>query len=391
MAKIKKVEFSYKKAHLNRDPKTGKWYGYQIDVRDGKKRRRDVFSSKKAAEEFIDAILKKRVYTRAGVQLESNRNITVGQLFDARVDSITSRKQREIESRTRDYFLQVVNPFTPVTSLTVDHLREYVKKRSNDTTPRGTIINPQTVDRELNIIAATLHNAGEYFDELANYIAPRIPRPKYRKGRRERVVTDDERNAILAELYKAKPAFARIFEIASLTGIRHSEAMGLLKTDLNARARSLRVYRPKTDTVSTISPLTDRMLELLSNNEFKGPYIFTSNGKTPGTFYRYLKAACEAAGVTYGRYVQGGVVLHDLRHSFITKLHQEGTDIATIQSFTGQADKTIVMRYSHAGPESRRRAMAIIDGKNGSDKLRKLYDEIRSGRMSFEDFLAALK
>jgi len=390
MATITRVEFDYKKPSLTRDPKTGKYRGYQVDVRDGKTRRRNTFATKREAENFVDAVQKKRVFARAGVRVESNQAITLRKLFDARIAVLTERKQRNLETRVADYFCTLINPFTPVISVGVKDFRKFVETRSKDMTPRGTCVTQQTVDRELTVIAATFHRAGEYFDELENYIAPKIPHPRFKKVRRERVITDDERTAILAELYKTRPAFARIFEIASLTGIRHSEAMGLQKTDLNVKARALKVYRAKTDTVSIISPLTDRMIELLTNDAFTGAYIFTHSGKTPGTFYRYLKAACEAAGVPYGRYTQGGVVLHDTRHSFVSALQREGVDLATIASFSGHSTKEMVMRYSHAGPESRRRAMAVFEPKQ-EIAVDEMFRRIRAGEISVSGFKKWLK
>lgn len=52
----------------------------------------------------------------------------------------------------------------------------------------------------------------------------------------------------------------------------------------------------------------------------------------------------------------------------------------------------MVMRYSHAGADSRARAMQVIDGReNGNkldlEKLREIYDGIRSGEMSFDEFI----
>ena len=49
-----------------------------------------------------------------------------------------------------------------------------------------------SINRELNIIAATLHQAAEFFPELGQWQAPKIPRPKASKRRRERIITDEE-------------------------------------------------------------------------------------------------------------------------------------------------------------------------------------------------------
>lgn len=382
---ITKVTFTRRKNGLIR--KDGLWHGVRIDVRVAGKRYRSVFPTKTEAQRFIDELRTAKRYQRAGIKLPSKNSVTLRDLVAARLASLTTRKQKEFQGRVLKYFMNLAGEFTAVESITKADLRNFVDERSKELTIRNTPVTPQTVDRELVAIASMLHSAGDYFDELENYVAPKIPHPKYRKGRRERVITDDEATRLLAALNSISPMVARIFEFASLTGLRHSEIMRLRPTDLDRKARSLKVYRSKTDTTSEISPLTDRMLEILKS---EGPFIFTPDGKTPPMFYKIMRKACAVCKIPYGRFEVGGVTLHDLRHSFITKLQQAGVDIATIQSFSGHSDARLVMRYSHARPESRRRAMAVMDG-NGSDKLKAIYDKVRAGKMNFKAFLEAMK
>lgn len=379
-------EYPKKKPGTRYHSSSGKWMGYRVDVRVRNKRHRaGPFPTRRDAEIYIEKLKLDGLYNKAGLASRADarrRAVTVRDLADARIASLTERKQIELERRVLNYFVRLAGEFTRVEDVAVSHLRAFVERRSKELTVRGEPVKPQTVDRELAIVAATLHHAGKYFDELEDYRAPTIPRPRFRKSRRERVITETERAAILAALGGIDEQAARIFEFASLTGLRHSEIMRLRKTDLDAPARSLKVYRSKTDSVSYISPLTDRMLDLLKSASYPGPFIFTADGKTPSLFYRHMKQACEECGIPYGRYTDGGVVLHDTRHSFITKLQQAGIDLATIQSFSGHSSRELVMRYSHARPESRKRAMDAIDGRtNGNGhrpdiekKLRQLLE-----------------
>lgn len=384
---ITKVGFKYKKLNLRYDSAKKLWIGYQIDVRAGKKRHRSTFATKGEAERFVDALRMQRQYASAGLTApHSPQFITIRDLCDSRITATTDRKRLEFERRVFNYFCKLIGEHTKVQEITLANLRDFVNTRSKDLTVRNEQIKPQSVDRELTAIASVLHNAGDYFDELENYQAPRIPHPKFRKGRRERIITDEERGRLLESLNKIRPAFARIFEFASLTGLRHSEIMQTRTTDLDRKARSLKVYRSKTDSVSYISPLTDRMLELLSEN-FERGFVFTPDGKTPGTFYKYVRKACSDAGLVYGRFEADGIILHDTRHSFITKLQQSGIDLATIQAFSGHSDRELVMRYSHARPESRKKAMEAIDGKDKKPKLRKMFEAIKSGQIGFDEFV----
>ena len=67
------------------------------------------------------------------------------------------------------------------------------------------------------------------------------------------------------------------------------------------------------------------------------------------------------------------------------------TDIATAQSFTGHSDEEMVNYYSHASPASRRAAMEAMYGNGNREKLREVFDKVRSRKLDFEEFLAALK
>ncbi len=54
------------------------------------------------------------------------------------------------------------------------------------------------------------------------------------------------------------------------------------------------------------------------------------------------------------------------------------------------------MRYSHVTPDSRKRAMQIIErqiggGENENGDLRKIFDAVAAGKMTFEEFRKTLQ
>lgn len=181
--------------------------------------------------------------------------------------------------------------------------------------------------------------------------------------------------------------------------MRHGEIMQLRWSDYDEKAKSLRVVRSKTDSISYLSPLPESVIQIFAarRDESENDFIFTKSGKTPPNFYRILKDACKSVGVQYGRYTTGGIILHDARHTFTTKLQQVGIDLATIQSFTGHSDKEIVMRYSHARPESRKRAMQAIEAIETNsppgveNELKEIYNSVQSGELAFPEFVTKLE
>ena len=82
----------------------------------------------------------------------------------------------------------------------------------------------------------------------------------------------------------------------------------------------------------------------------------------------------------YGR--DNGVTFHSARHSFVTAAMQHA-DLKTVGSMSGHSDATMVMLYTHASPESRKKALQSMYGKKD---WRAIYDKIRNGKMTYQEF-----
>ena len=52
---------------------------------------------------------------------------------------------------------------------------------------------------------------------------------------------------------------------------------------------------------------------------------------------------------------------HDLRHTFATRLVQNGVDIYVVKELLGHKTITMTMRYAHHYPESLRSSIDILD------------------------------
>ena len=70
-----------------------------------------------------------------------------------------------------------------------------------------------------------------------------------------------------------------------------------------------------------------------------------------------MMKACEITGIKYGNRLIGGLVLHDTRHTFISKLLHSGAEMATIRKLSGHRTEAMLMRYGHATEESKQRAV----------------------------------
>jgi len=69
-----------------------------------------------------------------------------------------------------------------------------------------------------------------------------------------------------------------------------------------------------------------------------------------------FREASEQCGITYGQQTAGGWTVHDLRHTCLTHLLQEGTDLATVRDFAGHHSIQETTKYVHPTAASRQRA-----------------------------------
>ena len=53
--------------------------------------------------------------------------------------------------------------------------------------------------------------------------------------------------------------------------------------------------------------------------------------------------------------------IHDLRHTFATRLVQNGVDLYRVKELLGHKTITMTMRYAHHYPESLRESVEILD------------------------------
>jgi integrase len=153
----------------------------------------------------------------------------------------------------------------------VAEIRKHVEKRQKE-------VSPQSVNRELKIIAATLNSAKTYYRQLSEWVPPKMPRLKKSNARRERLFTAAEKFALLGELMAPQredehsmSAIARRrvglkWQFACLTGMRHGEMNGIQKEDVDFEGKRLKVMGVKTQYASNPTwyiKLTDTMIAII--------------------------------------------------------------------------------------------------------------------------------
>lgn len=150
---------------------------------------------------------------------------------------------------------------------------------------------------------------------------------------RDRVLSDDE----LRQVWRAADAigwpFGALFKVLILTGQRRNEvgSMRWSELDLDKKLWTLPRERAKNDVQHSV-PLSEPALTILRGLPRVGPYVFSTNGKTPVSGYTRAKQRLDAA---LPKAVDGGSVpawvLHDLRRTAASGMARLGIALPVIE------------------------------------------------------------
>lgn len=186
--------------------------------------------------------------------------------------------------------------------------------------------------------------------------------PTVRESLHERMLSDDERTAMLAATTSTRDSALLLFLFYS--GARVSEVCDLRAKDVRFAADGscvVSIYRAKTNetTTQTYSPTSGMPERLRSLLDGCGPddYVFRSSG-VPTTIasragdnadgrldtsavWRVVKAAAKRAGITKP------VSPHWLRHACATWLVQRERNLHNVSKWLGHSSITTTMRYVH--------------------------------------------
>lgn len=143
------------------------------------------------------------------------------------------------------------------------------------------------------------------------------------------------------------------------TGIRYGELFRLEKADCDLLNGCLKVKSVEGKTTKTyrsrIVPLSDAAVKLLA--QVPGPSIM---GMTPKAFEHRWRAFKIRHDFTRR--------LHELRHTFISRMLKSGVDKKTIMEWVGHETSSITDRYSHVIPERMQDYRAKVNRGVGIDE-----------------------
>jgi integrase len=210
---------------------------------------------------------------------------------------------------------------------------------------------PATIYQELALLRRMFNVAIREWEWLRDNPVSRLSFSVGNRNARDRWLTVEEERALLENA--TNPGWLKPLLIAALhTGMRRGELLSLRWKDIDLSRGILRVERSKNGEKRAIP------ISAVLGDTLRGMKVRDISGRVFPISVRSLRVAFEAArdraGITSFHF-------HDLRHSFATRLVQNGVDLYKVKELLGHKTLAMSARYSHHYPESLRPSIEILD------------------------------
>jgi integrase len=228
--------------------------------------------------------------------------------------------------------------------ITTKKVAEYRKLRVE-------VAKPATVYQELALLRRMFNVAIREWEWLRDNPVSRLSFSVGTRNARDRWLTPEEEKKLLEKA--TNPHWLRPLLVTALhTGLRKGELLALTWKDIDFAANILRVERSKNGEKRAL-PLSRTVQSVL-----KGIKVRSMTGRVFPISVRSLRVAFEAA---LEKAEIENFHFHDLRHSFATRLVQNGVDLYKVKELLGHKSVSMTMRYAHHYPESLRASVEVLD------------------------------
>ena len=179
---------------------------------------------------------------------------------------------------------------------------------------------------------------------------------------RDRILSKDEFKALMKH---SKGHTKAIIATGYYTGMRKGEILNLTWSKVDLKNRMIQLESSDTkDRESRNIPLCNELLNVMLSlpnriqDSDKDNHVFQYKGQPiDGDTRDGLRKACKEAKIKYGRFVKGGFIFHDLRHTFNTNLRKAGVQESVIMEITGHSTREMFDRYNTVDEDDTRKAI----------------------------------
>ncbi len=167
---------------------------------------------------------------------------------------------------------------------------------------------------------------------------------------RQRFLTDDEATRLMDCIHKRSSQATEMFLVGLDAGLRFAEIAGLTWHCIDLQNETLRLLNTKS-AKDRLVPMTRRLKQLFEEKGlevsvglvFPGVRSGEKQEQVPSAFWRGLEDSKLNAGVTDRKM---RVCFHTSRHTYGSRLAQQGVDLLHIQRLLGHSTPTLSARYA---------------------------------------------
>ena len=246
---------------------------------------------------------------------------------------------------------------TVLSDLTEERMREYVRQRQADGA------SGRTINMELGELSRAI---GRTWRELW----PRVKKLEERKDVGRAISPAEQGKLLDVAATLRSPVVRTAIPLLMLTGLRSGEALSLRWRQVNLFERTIIVGRAKTSSgTGRVIPINDDLAKLLASHRawfvehFGEPQpehcVFPFGSPQPTEPDKPVTDISSGWDLVRSR---SGVScrLHDLRHTFCTRLAEAGVPESTMLALMGHMSRAMLERYSHIRMAAKREAVAAI-------------------------------
>lgn len=322
-----------------------------------------------------DRRLAERIYARVLTQL------TEGKWFE--IDEARQRTFDELMEKFMNEYAVTKEPTTQKRyRAALSHLRPYFQGRTlADITPRliSDYLNmrrteaaaPSTICKEYNMLSKAFNLAWKQWEWCRENPCQKVQRPQNNRQVTRWLTIEEEKRLLYACRGYLNNQLVDIVITALHTGMRLGELLDLRWQDVDLFRKTITVLKTKNKDPKTI-PMTETLADMFRHKAkvvSMSGYVFTTSTGTrirARNLQREFYKAIKKAQIENFRF-------HDLRHTFATRLVQQGVDLYTVARLLGHRDLSTTQRYAHHNPESLRASVKILDSVLQSNRTEEAH------------------
>lgn len=215
---------------------------------------------------------------------------------------------------------------------------------------------PATINRDLAVLSGMMKLAHDY--EL---VERRVRVPALKKNQELRDIITPSMEAEISQWFAeyASAGYLEIFVTLLYTGMRVGELFNLKRSDYDQERQYIKIRKAKNGdgrnipVVDTVFSCMELMMELTAGYEYDDTLIPDYISRRSFNYW-FDRMRTELG--------YDNLVIHDTRHTFITRMVQQGASPFEIMKVSGHRSINQILTYTHLAPEDTRDVMLKLDG-----------------------------